>query len=154
LFYTGTSDATVVHSRVGSFATQAYPGLDDFGEALLAMDNGAAAYVRVDWLTPDGLRAHGDTRLLVLGTHGTIELRKALDVAREATGDHVFLVDGQGEHYLNVQGKVGLPYFGQLILDCLNRTEQAMTQAHAFKVIELALLADSNAQRLEPQPAT
>ena len=30
-----------------------------------------------------------------------------------------------------MSGQVGFPYFGQLILDCINRTENAMTQDHA-----------------------
>jgi hypothetical protein len=116
---------------------------------LLAADNGTVGYLRVDWLTPDGLRAHGDTRTFILGTQGTIEVRKYLDVARDASGDHVYLVDGQGEHHLQVAGKVGFAFFGQFILDCLNRTEVAMTQAHAFKVIELALRSDQLAMRLQ-----
>ena len=35
--------------------------------------------------------------------------------------------------------------FGQLILDCLNRTENAMTQDHAFKAAELCLKAQAQA---------
>jgi len=38
--------------------------------------------------------------------------------------------------------------FGEFILDCLNRTEKAMTQAHAFKAAELSLRAQAQAQRL------
>ena len=34
---------------------------------------------------------------------------------------------------------------GKLILDCLNRTEKAMTQAHAFKAAELCLKAQAAA---------
>ena len=62
-------------------------------------------------------------------------------MARSAEGNHVFWVDKAGEHYEDVTGKVGFPYFGQLILDCLNRTENAMTQAHAFKAAELCVKA-------------
>ena len=43
--------------------------------------------------------------------------------------------------YVNVTGQVGFRFFGQFILDCLNRTENAMTQAHAFKAAELCLRA-------------
>ena len=39
--------------------------------------------------------------------------------------------------------------FGQLILDCLERTEKAMTQAHAFKAAELCLLAQAKAERVK-----
>ena len=43
---------------------------------------------------------------------------------------------------------MGYRYFGQLILDSLNRTEKAMTQAHAFKAAELCLQAQAAAIRL------
>ena len=40
----------------------------------------------------------------------------------------------------------GYPYFSDLILDCLNRTENAMTQSHAFKAAELAVRAQMLAE--------
>ena len=104
-------------------------------------DNGASHYMRVDWFTPDGLSSWGDGRLVVMGTEGTIEVRKYIDIARSKQGDHVFLADKKGEQYFDVAGKVGFPYFGRLILDCLNRTENAMTQEHAFKAAEICLKA-------------
>ncbi len=124
------------------------PGLEDFGEAGLLGDNGATNYIRVDWLTPDGLSAWGDSRTVILGDRGYVELRKGFDLARDPGGDHVFIVDERGEHYLNVKGKVGFRFFGELILDCLNRTERAMSQRHTFKAAELALLAQAAAQRI------
>ena len=141
LFYTGAEDATIVNAKIANYAHPEYPELDDFGDATLVGDNGASGYFRVDWFTPDGLRSWGDGRTFLLGTDGYIELRKYLDVARSAEGNHVFWVDKAGEHYEDVTGKVGFPYFGQLILDCLNRTENAMTQAHAFKAAELCVKA-------------
>ncbi|MNH37448.1 hypothetical protein D3C79_983550 [compost metagenome] len=50
---------------------------------------------------------------------------------------------------MKLRGKVGYPYFGELILDCLNGTEHAMTQEHAFKAAELSLIAQKNAVRVE-----
>jgi len=44
-----------------------------------------------------------------------------------------------------VNGQTGFPYFGQFILDCLHRTENAMTQEHAFKAAELCLIAQRDA---------
>lgn len=141
LFYTGAEDATIVNAKIANYAHPEYPELDDFGDATLVGDNGASGYFRVDWFTPDGLRSWGDGRTFLLGTDGYIELRKYLGVARSAEGNHVFWVDKAGEYYEDVTGKVGFPYFGQLILDCLNRTENAMTQAHAFKAAELCVKA-------------
>jgi hypothetical protein len=110
--------------------------------------SGALNYVRVDWFTPDGLGTWGDGRTFVVGTKGTLELRKYIDVARDPAGDHVYLVDEKGEHRFDVAGQVGFRFFGEFILDCLNRTENAMTQAHAFKAAELCLKAQAAAKRV------
>lgn len=148
LTFTGASDAAVTHAAVANYANQAHPEFEDFGEANLLGDNGATNYIRVDWFTPAGLGTWGDGRTTILGTKGYIELRKYIDVGREKTGDHVYLVDEKGEHHIEVAGKVGFRYFGDLILDCLNRTENAMTQRHAFKAAELCLRAQAMARRI------
>ncbi|MBA3709397.1 MAG: gfo/Idh/MocA family oxidoreductase, partial [Planctomycetes bacterium] len=101
-----------------------------------------------DWLTPDGLKSWGDTRTIVMGTDGYIELRPTLDITREPHGDHLFLVDHRGEHYINVAGKVGVPFYGRFVRDCLDRTETAMTQAHALRAAELCIRAQKQAVRV------
>jgi predicted dehydrogenase len=148
LTYSGSTDATVSHSAIGNFGNPDYPEFEDFGEACLVGNTGTLDYVRVDWFTPDGLSTWGDGRTFILGTKGYIELRKYVDIARDDTGDHVYLTDETGEHRFDVSGKVGYRFFGEFILDCLNRTENSMTQAHAFKAAELSLIAQANAQRL------
>jgi predicted dehydrogenase len=148
LTYAGASDATVTQSAVGNFANPDKPEFEDFGEASLLADNGASNYIRVDWFTPNGLSTWGDGRTVILGTKGYIELRKYVDVAREKTGDNVYIVDDTGERHVNVAGQVGFRFFGQLILDCLNGTEKAMTQAHAFKAAELCLRAQMGARKI------
>jgi predicted dehydrogenase len=149
LFYAGCKDAKVLSSKVANYHNKAYPELEDYGDATLVGDNGATNYFRVDWLTPSGLGTWGDGRTVILGTEGYIELRKYIDIARDSRGDHLYLVNGEGERHLELKGKVGYPFFGQLILDCLNRTEHAMTQEHTFKAAELCLLAQKQAVRVE-----
>ncbi|NEN85549.1 Gfo/Idh/MocA family protein [Paenibacillus elgii] len=149
LYYTGAKDATVVSSRVANYHNKPYPELEDFGDATLTGDNGATFYFRVDWLTPDGLGTWGDGRTVIVGTDGYIELRKYIDIARDKQGDHVYLVNKEGERHFSVHGEVGFPFFGQLILDCIHRTENAMTQEHAFKAAELCLKAQQQAVRVE-----
>jgi predicted dehydrogenase len=145
LHYTGANGARVLHSKVGNYHNPDHPEFEDFGDATLVADNAATSYFRVDWFTPAGLGVWGDGRTVILGTDGYIELRKYLDVARDATSDHVYLVDGKGEHHLPVQGTIGFPFFGRLILDCLHRTELAVPQRHTFLAIELALKAQAQA---------
>jgi predicted dehydrogenase len=148
LTFGGASDATITHAAVGNFGNPDTPELEDFGEVCLTGDNGALNYTRVDWFTPDGLATWGDGRSFIIGTKGTIELRKYIDVGREKDGNQVYIVDEKGTQHLDVTGKVGYRFFGQLILDCLHRTENAMTQAHAFKAAELALKAQAMATRV------
>lgn len=148
LFYAGAKGARVVHAKVANFGHPEWPELEDFGDCSLVADNGATNYFRVDWFTPEGLRTWGDGRTFILGTEGYMELRKYLDVARDGTPDHLYLVDRKGEHHFELAGQVGFPFFGELILDCLHRTERAMTQAHAFLAAELCLAAERDAVRI------
>jgi len=111
--------------------------------------NGCTGYFRVDWFTPDGLRSWGDGRTLILGSEGYIELRKYIDVAtQDGQGDQLILVDREGEQRFSLSGQVGFPFFGQLILDCIHRTELAMSQAHAFKAAELCVRAQMEACKI------
>lgn len=149
LAFAGVGDAQVVRSQVANYHHKEYPELEDYGEALLVGDNGATNYFRIDWFTPDGLSTWGDGRTIILGTQGYIELRKYVDIARDPAGDQVYLVNQEGEQHLSVHGQVGYPFFGALLLDCLNRTEKAMTQEHAFKAAELCLQAQEQAVVIE-----
>lgn len=149
LYFAGCADAKVLHSKVANYNAKAYPELEDFGDATLLGDNGATGYFRVDWLTPNGLSTWGDGRTLLMGTQGYIEMRKYVDITRGTGGDQLYLVNGEGEFHMDLRGKVGYPFFGELILDLLNGTEKAMTQAHAFKAAELCLLAQQQAVRAE-----
>lgn len=141
LYYTGAKDAEILAATVGNYNNPEYPELEDFGDCKLFADNGANGYFRVDWFTPDGLSTWGDGRIIILGTDGYIELRKYVNVATEETRDHVFVVDHEGEHHYKVHGKVGFPFFGELIRDCIDGTEVAMTQEHIFKAAELCVKA-------------
>lgn len=151
LYYCGVTDAEVKYSQAANYAHPDFPELEDFGDAVLVGDNGATQHFRVDWFTPDGLSTWGDGRTFILGTDGYIELRKYVNVGtNDGTFNHVFLADQQGERHFCVTGKVGFPYFGQLILDCMDRTENAMTQAHAFKAAELCVKAQMQADVIQP----
>ncbi|WP_078381656.1 Gfo/Idh/MocA family protein [Sutcliffiella halmapala] len=154
LFYSGAKDAKVLHSKVANYSFKNYPKFEDFGDATLVADNGATFYFRVDWLTPDGLGTWGDGRVIILGTEGYIEVRKYIDIGRENTSNHLYLVNHHGETHIDCSGKVGFPFFGAFILDCLNGTETAMTQEHAFKAAELCIEAQEKALKIETAEAS
>lgn len=145
LYYTGNKDAKVLHSKVANYDNPDTPELEDYGDATLVGENGATFFYKVHWFSPKGLSTWGDGRTFITGTKGSIEVRKYTNVATNATGDHVFLVDENGEEHFEVNGKVGFPFFGEMILDCINGTENAMTQEHIFKAQELCLKCQEEA---------
>jgi predicted dehydrogenase len=146
LHFTGSSDAAITASAVANYANPENPEFEDFGEILLRSDH-ASGYVRVDWYTPDGLPTWGDGRCTILGTEGYIELRKYVDIAGRAGTDHLFLVTDRDTRHVDCSD-APLPYYPRLIADIFARTETAMSQAHCFKVCELALAAQAKATRL------
>lgn len=146
LFFTGSTSAEIVAAQVGNAKFRQYPRFEDFGDLTLRSPQ-ATGYVRVDWLTPPGLPTWGDVRLFLLGTDGTIELRKNVDLAGREGKEHLFLVDATGTRYINCDD-TRLLFAEQLIQDVLERTETAMPQAHCFLACELALTAQAQAARV------
>lgn len=142
LFYTGEEDARVDAARTANYAHPHVPGLEDFGDCMLTGAGGATGYFRVDWFTPDGLSSWGDGRTFILGTEGYMELRKNVDISH-GRGDQVYVVNRRGERRMDAAGQTGYPFFSELLLDCIRRTERAMTQEHAFRAAELCLRAQA-----------
>ena len=146
LFFTGSREGRGRGEPRRQFRPPGNAGLRGF-RADPARSDGATGYIRVDWFTPDGLPVWGDGRLFILGTEGTIELRKYVDIAGRPGGDHLFLVDRKGTRHIDCAG-TKIAYGEQLRDDVLNRTETAMPQAHCFNAMELALTAQAKATRI------
>lgn len=140
LAYTNSAGGNVTYASVDNFYNTDKVEFEDFGEATLQVSSGARCYSRVDWFTPDGMRTWGDGRSFIQGTKGCMEVRKYMNVGAEGS-DLIYLVDGKGEQVIDCKGKIGFPFFGLMILDCLNRTEKAQQQAHAFMTAELSMRA-------------
>jgi predicted dehydrogenase len=144
LFFTGATSAEILSATVANRANPDTPGLQDYGDAHIVTDR-AAAYIRVDWFTPDGLATWGDGRVFVVGTNGFIELRKYIDVNRVDTGNHLYLTDGKGTTYIDCSD-VDLPYGKALVADIRDRTETAIPQTRTYLAMELALKAQALAE--------
>jgi len=147
LHFTQSKSFEVLSAQVGNVAHPQHPGLEDFGDITVRGDGGSG-YMRVDWLTPDGLPTWGDGRLFVTGTEGYIEVRKYCNIGGPAGGDHLYLVDGKAVHTIDCT-EVVCPFGAQLIHDILHRTETAMSQEHCFLAAELALRAQQQAVRID-----
>jgi hypothetical protein len=143
MVFTNSTEVDILAATSGNFANPEHPDFEDFGQMLLS-GNGGQGYVRLDWYTPDALPTWGDGRLFILGTAGTIELRKYVDVVGRPGKDHLFLTNqGRCEH-IDASG-AGTPYFARLAADVRFRTETAMPQAHCLDVMALSLRAQAMA---------
>jgi predicted dehydrogenase len=147
LFFTGSTQAEVVASQTGNVHHPEHPLFEDFGDMMLK-GNGGTGYVRVDWFTPSSLKVFGDGRLTILGTEGYIELRKYVDIANREKGGNLYLVNNKEVSYIDCEDVV-LPFGEQFVNDIVNRTETAMTQAHCFLAMELAIKAEKFAKKLD-----
>ena len=142
LAFTGSAEAEIAYASIGHYAVGG--GFEDFGQVVLRNAR-ATGYIRVDWFTPDGLPTWGDGRLVILGTEGTIELRKYIDIEGRPGTDHLFLSDRTGTRYIHCEGRP-LSFFRAFATDVAERTETAMTQAHCLTVCRLALEAQHAAE--------
>lgn len=144
LYFTNSTEAKVAHALVENTTMPTEPGFQDYGEMTLIGDGGHG-YLRLDWLTPDGLPTWGDGRLFILGTEGSIEVRKYTDIGQQHRTDNLYLVNAESNAYIDCRDQ-DLPYFANLISDVFDRTETAMAQSHAYLTMEIAIEAQNYAE--------
>ncbi|WP_081157745.1 Gfo/Idh/MocA family protein [Ensifer aridi] len=145
LFFTGASDATILSANVDNLSVPDKPELQDTGNIHLSTGR-ATGMIHVNWLTPDGMPTWGDGRLFIVGTTGTIEVRKTVDLAGREGGNHLFLADRNGVQHIDCSA-VDLPFGRQFLADIRDRTETAMPRERCFKAMELALSAQALAEQ-------
>jgi predicted dehydrogenase len=145
LHFTGSTDVEIAHAWVENTTRPEHPGFQDYGEVTLHGDRGHG-FVRVDWFTPDGLPTWGDGRLFLLGTEGTIEVRKYTDAGREHVPDQLVLVNAEENRVIDCRD-APLPYFDRVLADVSDRTETAVPRAHTFLTMEVALRAQQIAEQ-------
>lgn len=144
LHFTGSTQVEIAHALVENTTRPEHPGFQDYGEATLIGDKGHG-YHRLDWFTPDGLPTWGDGRLFLLGTEGSIECRKYTDIGRPHQTDTLYLVNGEDNTAIDCRD-AGRPYFSRLIADVEDRSATAMPQDHAFRVMDVAIRAQMQAE--------
>jgi predicted dehydrogenase len=147
LAFAGVSDATVAACTIGSFGT-APPGFEDFAEITLRSPT-MTGTMRLDWFTPDGLPDWGDGRLFLVGTEGTLELRKNLDIEGRAGGEHLFVANRQRTRYQDCS-TFPVSYYRDFLDDVRDRTGRMADGGRMFSVSRLALRCQAEAQRFAP----
>jgi predicted dehydrogenase len=144
LAFAEAENAEIVSCSIGAFGTEP-PGFEDFSELVLATPS-VRGYIRLDWFTPDGLPTWGDNRLFIVGTEGTLELRKNLDIEGREGTDHMFVANRTATRHVDCS-KLPVTYYRNFLDDIARRTETAMPQRQTFNVCRLALQAQAQAIR-------
>jgi predicted dehydrogenase len=148
LAFADARDAEIVSSTIGAFGTLPH-GFEDFAEITLQTPM-VRGYARVDWFTPDGLPSWGDGRLFLLGTEGTLELRKNLDIEGRDGAEHLFLATRDATRHIDCSA-LPVTYFSDFLADIRDGTEITMPQDDIFTVCRLALAAQAHATRYVPR---
>lgn len=138
----GHLDAQLVHAAV----RESEEGFQIHGEATLRAAR-VTGFFSADWLVPSRFSSWGDPRLFIVGERGFIEVRKTLDLGSSDDGDIVIIADQAGVRRIDARGRE-LTFVSTFLSDVRERTQRAISQAHVFKVCELAILAQDAAVRL------
>ena len=144
LAFANAEDAEIAHASIAAFGTEP-TGFEDFAEVVLTTPS-VRGYVRLDWFTPDGLPTWGDGRMFLVGTEGTLELRKNLDIEGRDGGDHMFVANHSATRYIDCSN-MPVTYYRDFITDIAERTQRVMPQRLVFTVCRLALHAQASANR-------
>lgn len=138
LFYSGLERAEIVSAQVANYNHPQHPEFEDVGEVVLRGrtpdGHECSAYIRVDWLIPEGARS-GRHRVL-LGGEGVLELEH----------DALWLSTTRGTERIDCAG-TDLSFGRLLVDDVVNRTQTAMSQQHCFYASELTIRAQMQATR-------
>ena len=146
--YTGNRKAEILSASVGNFSHADKKEFEDFADCHLIGENGATGYIRVDWFTPQSFPVFGDGKVVILGTKGTIELRKYIDVGVNGVTETVLLSTEEESRKFSVKGQIEKPFFRNIIKDCLHRTYTASDIERTLYTMELAITAQQKAQKI------
>jgi predicted dehydrogenase len=147
LAFAGVSDATIAAATIGCFGTEP-AGFEDFAEVTLR-GGGMTGTMRMDWFTPDGLADWGDGRLFLVGTEGTLELRKNLDLEGREGGDHMFVTNRQRTRHVDASA-TPVTYYRDFVADVGDRAARVMEGGQVFAACRLALRCQAEAERFMP----
>ena len=142
-----TTAPVLSHATIGCFGTPP-AGFEDFAECTLR-GGGMTGTLHMDWFTPDGLPDWGDGRLFLVGTEGTLELRKNLDIEGRPGGDHMFIANCETTRYVNC-GTQSVRYYSDFLADVADRTGRVMAGGRVLAACRVALRCQAEAERFTP----
>jgi predicted dehydrogenase len=147
----GESDIVLQSSHLGNFRNRDLKDFYDFGDLYLKSSSGITAYIRTDWLTPETMPSFGDSRQIIIGTEGMIELRKTVDLGVDNTrftGHQLILATHQEAPHRFSFDKKSEKIFEEIVSDVLLGKNQSIPHQTSFLATRLALQAQAQAEKL------
>lgn len=146
LLFTGQARGNLRYARMDCVRFTEYEGFYDYGEALFEYAGGSiTGSFRLDWLSPDGLNAHGDGRFLVLGSEGYLDYRPSVELAGRVGKGHLFVVNQRESLALSPADVAPTTFSADLYQDFVDGGEKSMIQESIFNTAEMLLEAESEA---------
>ncbi len=141
-------------SRTANFTVPQHPEFEDFGDACFTAPDGAAGYVRVDWLTPEAMPTFGDIRQFIIGDRGQIEIRRNFDLGGKPATT-VFLTTGVAPPRRIEFEPAENTFFSDLLRDVRDGVNRCIPHRQAFEAARAAILHERDAVRIrtaDPAP--
>lgn len=149
LAFADAADATMAAATIGVFGTEP-AGFEDYAEVTLHSE-AMTGTLRLDWFTPDGLPDWGDGRLFLVGTDGTLELRKNLDIEGRPGSGHMFAANRERTWHRHCEG-LPVTYYSDFLQDIRDGTMTVMENGRVFDACRLALRCQAEASRMVARP--
>jgi predicted dehydrogenase len=125
-----------------NFTQPQHAGFQDFAQATMRFPSGGFAHIEVDWLNPVSMKSFGDTRLLIQGTTGKIEIR---------LGDHNvghLWTDKVAAEPIDVAGEPGgTEWTVKLLQDLAARWPTDISQEETWRASRVTLQAFESAAK-------
>jgi predicted dehydrogenase len=138
-------------SRVGRFGAAPEKDFDDFGDVTLCSEKGITGYFRVDWFTPEKNPVWGDVRGLIVGTRGTIEIRRIANLSATDPADTgpCMILTNDKTAPIRIKPSTDAPAWPGTILDSIRSGQNQLNDPDMlFHVMETTLDIQSQAVRV------
>ncbi len=133
----------IVYSRMGCRKFRHPAGFFDYGEIHSVMNGGVSAHTRVDWLAPD--KGIGDSRMMILGTEGYLDLRLGADISGRPGSGHLYAVTREGVEVRDSKSLPPAEWGAALARDFLDGTSECLLQEEVFATARAVLTAEARA---------
>ncbi len=137
IHYTTRLGYTRVAAMHGNMCHPEYPGVEDHAGILFRLSNGGTAMLNLDYLRPESAPTHGDDRLRVIGSEGSLEILDG--------GSRVECISTSGIHDIELPRRK--LFFQDFISELRGEGNHLISPEEPFEMTRVSLMARESAER-------